>query len=344
MIANDIKKLALFRLSAVGDVVMMVPVIRALQRTYPGINITWITSRLAYKLLEGLSGTDFIVIDKPDSVSSYLKVREQLKPYSFDVLLAAQASLRANMIYPLIKAKRKIGFDRTRSRDAHGLFVKERIPFVREHLMDGFMRFAQALGVTDTLMKWDLPIDSEQWDWAKQQLAVKQGPWMAVNPMASKPERNWFVERYAEVIDRAHKEWKVNVVLTGGPSEEEKAFSRAIADKTTTDCLVLTGNTNLKQMAALLGSVNVLLAPDTGPAHIATAMNTPVVGLYAVAPPELSGPYLSQNLVVNRYPDAVATILNEDPNTVAWGKRVHSNEAMKLIMVDDVMNKLREVF
>lgn len=340
----ELKQLALFRLSAVGDVIMMVPVVRAIQRKFPNLPVTWITSRLAYQILEGLSGIQFIVIDKPDSIASFLKVRRQLQGQTYDVLLAAQASLRANILFPFIKAKRKIGFDQTRSRDAHGLFVKERISFEREHLMDGFMRFAKALGVTDTSLTWNLPIDEGHLNWAKQQMSVKSGPWLAINPMASKRERDWLIPRYVDVIDKACERWKLNVVLTGGPSEEEKVFSHAIADKTKTECLVLTGKTNLKQMAALLGSVDALLAPDTGPAHIATAMNTPVIGLYAVAPPELSGPYLSQDLVVNKYPEAVATILNEDPNTVAWGKRVHSPEAMKLITVDDVMQKLAVVF
>lgn len=322
----------------------LVRLIRALQRAYPNLKITWITSRLAYSILEGLSGTQFIVIDKPHSLSSYLTVRQQVRGKSYDVLLAAQASLRANLIYPLIKAPRKIGFDRQRARDAHGMFVNERVGFAREHLMDGFMRFAKTLGVTDTSLVWDLPITEVQRDWAKEQLSIKSGPWLAVNPMASKSERNWLISRYVELIDRAAEQWKLNVVLTGGPGADEKAMSAAIADKTKTDCLVLTGKTNLKQMAALLAEADALVAPDTGPVHIATAMNTPVIGLYAVAPPELSGPYLSQSLVVNKYPDAVASILKENPETVAWGKRVHSPEAMALIAVDNVMEKLREVF
>ena len=343
MRTTELKQLALFRLSAVGDVVMMVPVIRAIQRTYPALTITWITSQLAYGILAGLPGVDFIVIDKPNSFASFLKVRRQLQPYCFDVLLAAQASLRANLIYPLIKAPRKIGFDLNRARDAHRFFVNERVDFEREHLLDGFMRFAKVLGVADTSVEWNLPVSEEQQIWAKQQLSVKSGPWLAVNPMASKPERNWLIERYISVIDQAAKKWGVNVVLTGGPSAEEQQVSQAIADKVSTDCLVLTGKTNLKQMAALLAAVDVLLAPDTGPVHIATAMNTPVVGLYAVAPPELSGPYLSQHLVINKYPEAVATLLKEDPETVAWGKRVHTLEAMKMIHVDEVIDKLGEV-
>jgi len=340
----ELKQLALFRLSAIGDVVMMVPVVRALQRSYPDLRITWVTGRMAYSLLEGLSGVEFIVIDKPNSLSSYMQCRRQLRRQSFDVVFAAQASLRANLLYPFMKAPIKIGFDATRSRDAHGLFINRRIDFSKEHLLDGFMRFAKLLGVSDEPLEWNLSIGTTHHDWAQQQLSIKQGRWLAINPMASKRERDWFVDRYVDVIDQAVERWGVNVVLTGGPSDAEKAFSQAIAEKTKTDCLVLTGETNLKQMAALLGAVDVLLAPDTGPVHIATAMGTPVIGMYAVAPAELSGPYLSQALSINKYPDAVKKFLKEDPEKVAWGKRVHTQEAMGLITVDDVMQKLSSVF
>jgi heptosyltransferase I len=341
---SKIKSLALFRLSAIGDVVMMVPVIRSLQDTYPNIKITWITSPMAHQLLDGLSGVDFLVIDKPTSLSTYLDCRTQLRPYKFDVLLAAQASLRANLIYPLIKAPIKIGFDKVRSRDAHGLFVNRRVDFAKEHLLDGFMRFSQYLGVDTKTPRWDMPIDAVHHAFAAQQLSIKEGPWLAINPMASKRERDWFVDRYVDVIDQAVARWGVNVVLTGGPGDTEKAFSQSIADRTKADCLVLTGQTNLKQLAALLAAVDVLLAPDTGPVHIATAMGTKVIGLYAVAPSLLSGPYCSKDWVIDKYPQAVEKFLKEDPASVAWGTRVHTQDAMGLITVDDVIGKLGEVF
>jgi heptosyltransferase I len=113
--------------------------------------------------------------------------------------------------------------------------------------------------------------------------------------------------------------------------------------KATNRTLNLIGETNPKQLAAILAKAKVLVAPDTGPVHIATAVDTPVVGLYAVASPELSGPYHSQNLVVNRFPDAVRTILGKDPDEVPWKTRVKSSRAMELITVKDVISKLETV-
>lgn len=343
MQTTHLKRLALFRLSAIGDVVMMIPVVRAIQRHYPNCEITWITSQSAYPILEGLSGVKFIVIDKPNSIFSFLRVGRLLRKNAYDVLLAAQASLRANLLYPFIKAPRKIGFDKQRSRDGHHFFVNEQITFKEEHLLDGFMRFAKALGVSDNHLEWGLPIPQEAIHWAKTVLSKHSGRWVAINPMASKVERNWLELNYVALIDELHRRHKVNIVLTGGPSALETALSERIASASKAPCLVLTGKTNLKQLAALLGEVDCLIAPDTGPVHIATAMSTPVIGLYAVAPSKLSGPYRSQSLVIDKYSEAVERYLNCSSTEVGWGKRVHHPDAMSLISVDQVLEKVGEV-
>jgi heptosyltransferase I len=160
--------------------------------------------------------------------------------------------------------------------------------------------------------------------------------------MASKPERLWRPESYAALINACLDRWKCNIVLTGGPSNAERQLGEGLAAKSSDPnrVLNLVGQTTPKQLAAVLARVKVLVAPDTGPVHIATAMGTPVVGLYAVAPPELSGPYHSQHLVVNRFPEAVRTILGRDPQSVRWKTRVKSPRAMDLITVSDVLGKL----
>ena len=146
------------------------------------------------------------------------------------------------------------------------------------------------------------------------------------------------------MIDGCIQRWDVNVVLTGGSSERQHNFGEEVLKRVgkRQRVLNLIGQTNPKQLAAVLAKVKVLVAPDTGPVHIATAVGTPVVGLYAVAPPELSGPYHSQHLVVNRFPEAVRTILGKDPERVPWKTRVKSSRAMALITVEDVFAKLEK--
>jgi heptosyltransferase I len=188
-----------------------------------------------------------------------------------------------------------------------------------------------------------LPLTEADASFARQRLP--EGRWVAVNPAASKPERTWLPERYAAVIDEAVERWNCNVTLTGGPGAEERAFGDDVLRRVRNSQRVINsiGETTHKQLAAVLARVKVLIAPDTGPVHIASAVGTPVVGLYAVAPPELSGPYHSQELVVNRFPDAVRTILGKDPDKVRWKTRVKSRRAMELITVEDVLAKLETV-
>lgn len=335
--------LALVRLSALGDVTLAVPLVRTLRAAYPGARLTWITSPVAFSLLEGLPGVEFVVIDKPTGFADYRNLARRLRGRRFDALLALQANLRVNFIYPLINADIKLGFDRRRAREGQCLFTNQRIRFAREHLLDSFLAFGRALGVKHSLIAWDLPLGEADLAFAEHQLAG-DGPLLAVNPAASKAERNWDVERYVAVLRAAHARWKVGVVLTGGSQPDEIDLGGRIAAQVPGRVVNLIGKTTPKQLAAVLKRSDCLLAPDTGPAHIAVAVGTPVVGLYAVAPPELSGPYFYPDLIVNKYPQAVRTLLGRDPETVPWNTRVHKEGAMALIQVEDVLEKLELVF
>jgi heptosyltransferase I len=339
-----IQQLAIVRLSALGDVTLLLPVIETLKRAAPQARITWITGTFAYQLLEGYPGVEFIVFDKRRGLGAYLDLRRQLQGRRFDALLAMQASWRANFIYPLISAPVKIGFDRERARDGQWLFTNRRIPFARQHLLDSFFAFLGALGIGERVMEWNLPITEDDRSWAAARAPRGHAPVLVVNPGASKAEREWPVERLIEVIRAAQSRWGAQVILTGGPGAREQSAGATIMAAVSTGITNLIGETTPKKLAAVLAHADCLLAPDTGPVHIAGAVGTPVVGLYAVAPPELSGPYLYPDLVVNRYPEAVRTILGQDPQTVSWTTRVHRGEPMRLIEVADVLAKLAQVF
>ena len=337
------QRICLVRLSALGDVCLAVPLVRTLQHAFPEAQITWITTAPMLQLLEGLDGVEFVLAQKASHPLAYLAFYRRMRRRTFDVLLGAQASFRAHFLYPLIHAERKIGFARSEARDAHYFFVTEHVRGRREHLLDSFLAFAEALGATKRIVEWRLPITALDHAFAEKHLG--SGQWVAMNPMASKPERNWLPERYAAVIDACIRRWGMNVVLTGGPSAREREFGREVLRRTAKPerVLDLVGRTTPRQLAAILGRAKVLVAPDTGPVHIATAMGTPVVGLYAVARPELTGPYNSQHLVVNRFPEAVRTILGKGADEVSWKTRVKSLRAMELITVEDVLRKLEQV-
>lgn len=335
-----IKSICLVRLSALGDVLMTVPLVRTLQSNFPQAKITWIISRPAYDLVEGIDNVEFIAINKPNSLHDYWQFYKRLRHSRFDVLLAAQASFRANLLYPLIKATRKIGYDKLRAKDGHGLFINESISPGQDHTLVGFTKFAQVLGVPATDLRWDLPISEADYNWARAHLPG-QGPILLVNPAASKPERSWLVARYVDVIRQAQQRWHMQVVLTGGPGAYDRELADAIRQQLPY-CIDLVGKTKPKQLLAVIKLSQLMLCPDTGPSHMAAAVGTPVVALHAVTSAEVSGPYPFRHLAVDCYPQAVEQVLKKNLQDNVWGTHAHGADTMKLVTVDAVLAKMAE--
>ena len=329
--------IAIVRFSALGDVVMVSAAVRALQRSLPDATITWITSPLAFALLKGMDGVHFEVMEKPRSLADYRAFYRAFRSRQFDVVLAMQANLRINLLYPALHAPVKIGFDRTRAREGQWLFCNRRIPFTDSHLVDSFLSFVETLSGSPTSAIWDLPVDESDLDWAREQLQKLPKPWVAIHPHASKAERNWLPERYAEVVKETVIRWQCGVLLTGGNSPSEVSLCDQLAQLAPGHTLNLCGKSTPKQLAALLSLADVLIAPDTGAVHIARAMDTPVIGLYAVASPKLTGPYRQLEYCVDRYPQAVKKYLGKESGQLPWNTRVHHPDAMSLIEVADVM-------
>lgn len=336
-----IKSICIVRLSALGDTLMIVPLIRTLQANLPHVCLTWVISRPAYDLVEGMDGVEFIVIDKPNSMFDYWHFNKQMRTRTFDVLLAAQASFRANLLYPLIRATRKIGYDSLRAKDGHGWVIDEAITPGKDHTLEGFLRFSEALGIKKRDIRWDLPLRPSDREWARAHLPSTSGPLLLVNPAASKPERSWLIDRYIAVIREAQSRWHAAVVLIGGPGAYDKALGEQISAAVTVTNLI--GKTKPKQLLALIEQAQVLLCPDTGPSHMAAAVATPVVALHAVTSADVSGPYVYRHLAVDCYPEAVEKVLKKTAETNIWGTHAHGDETMSLVSVDAVLSKLELV-
>src|SRR5258705_3309903 len=220
----NLQRICLVRLSALGDVCLMVPLVRTLQHAFPQATISWITSAPMLGLLEGLSGVEFVVADKANHPFGYWNFYRRMKNRSFDVLLCTQASFRAHFLYPLIRAPIKIGFNKKEARDSHRWFVNRHLSGTHEHLLDSFLRFARALGATESSVDWRLSLSDADRRFAEEHLKSNVTAWIAVNPVASKPERTWLPDRYAAVIDACIARWDVGVVLTGRFSRRQGSF------------------------------------------------------------------------------------------------------------------------
>lgn len=341
------KRLCILRLSAIGDTCHTVPVVRAIQRAWPETELTWIVGRVEHELLVGLAGVEFVILDKRRGLAGYGDVRARLRRRRFDVLLHMHASMRANLVSLLVSADVRVGMDRARARDGQWLFCNRRISArPRQHVMDGLLEFARVLGIEPGELRWDIPVPEEDRAFAERHIDGT-GPVLVISPVTGqrlRNYRNWRAERYAAAADHASQRYGARVLLCGGSTRLENDYGREISGQSRCEVVNLIGKTTLKQLLALLERATVLLCPDSGPAHMATAVGTSVVGLYATSNRHRSGPYLSQHLVADSYPRAVERAFGKGVGEIRWGRRVRDPDAMDLIGVADVIHKLDAAF
>src|SRR5687767_14654141 len=185
------RSICILRLSALGDATHVVPLVRTLAQAFPGAAITWIVGRLEHRLVGDIPGVEFIVVDKKAGLGAFGALRSALRGRRFDVLLQCQVALRANLLSALVRARRRIGYDRARSKDLHGLFVRERIPDRPGiHVLDAIGSFAEPLGARQRDVRWEIPIPEEAHAFAREHLPGEQ-PTLVVSPCSSHPVRNW---------------------------------------------------------------------------------------------------------------------------------------------------------
>ncbi|MBM7456322.1 heptosyltransferase I [Oceanisphaera litoralis] len=322
------QSICLLRLSAIGDCCHAIALVQAIQRQWPQTRITWITGKIEAQLLQLLPDVEVIVFNKAAGIRGYLDLWKQLRGRRFDVLLHMQAALRASLASLGIRATHRLGFERERAKDGQWLFTNHKVAATGEHVVEGFMGFGQALGLTDFTPNWELPIPAEAEQWAAPYAEYQ--PLLLICPAASKAYKNWTAEGYAALADHA-RDKGMQVILIGSPAQQERDLAEKICNLTDNIADNLVGQTSLPQLLALIKVARLLVAPDTGPTHMATLVNTPVLGLYAHHNPRRTGPYRCRDYVVSVYDEALLAETGKRAEQVPWRTRVKDPDAMQRI-------------
>ncbi|MGY2575665.1 glycosyltransferase family 9 protein [Vibrio sp. C8] len=329
------QSLCILRLSAIGDVCNTIATVQAIQHQWPTTQITWITGALEAKLLESIDGVELIVFDKKKGWRAYQQLWSILKGRQFDALLHMQYAFRASIATLGIKARYKLGFDAKRSQDFQTLFTNVKVPSPNKpHVLEGLMAFAHEIGVEDITPKWHLNYSQQDGSWAQSYLSTSKRNLVLV-PGASKSYKNWHAEGYSQLIQHVRsKSW--NVILAGSPAKVETDLAESILTLYQDGVTNLVGKSSLMQMLALLDKCDLVIAPDTGPAHMANAMNTPVIGLYAHHNPQRTGPYQYLDYVVSIWEQAIEEQTGKSAQQLSWRSRVKDKHAMNKIISDQV--------
>ena len=339
-------QICILRLSALGDCCHALSVVQYLRDKFPNSKVVWIIGKTEHQLFKGISEVDFVVIDKSKLFRSLCDCFFELRKFRFDVLLNMHASATANLISLSVRAKRKIGFDKERARDGQKWFCTESIRAIpNQHVAEGMMGFITQLNAETTSPKWQ-PLNLEPEEEQIRDHIDSERLTCLISPCSSqrygdKYNRSWPSTNFIEIIRYLSEQKGVQTIITGGTSPIEKQYVDHFKSQELGKNVVnLMGRTTIRQMASLIKMSDFVISPDSGPAHIATIMNKPVIGLYAMSNPDRTGPYKSKELLVNRYPEALSKFLGKSVVDVKWGQKVKTPKAMALIQPADVMKKI----
>lgn len=331
------REVLIVMLSALGDAVHVLPVLNAIKRAWPDARITWIIQPVPHQLVKNHEAVDeFIVFRRrrgAQALQSYRELRHPLRGRQFDLLINLQVYMKAGLITALAHADIKLGFDRRRARDLNWLFTTHRIPpRATGHVQDQYFEFIEYLGIDPQPVEWRFHLTADERA-AQAEFFADLGRTCAIVVGTSKPQKNWAPERYARVIDQLETDLGVRCILIGGPAPIERAAAAQIMDLARVKPINALAD-DVRRVLWLLAGSSLVISPDTGPLHLARALDRPVIGLYGYTNPKRYGPYRKfQDLVVDGY----ARFPGEDyPLSTEYRE-----DGMQRITVEAVLEKVK---
>jgi len=329
-----LNRVGIVMMSAVGDAVHVLPVINAIKRHRASSRITWVLQPGPATLVRDHPAVDEVVLfDRSRGWQAFVDMRRALAQRPQDVVLALQVYFKAGIVTAMTQSPIKLGFDRARARDLNWLFTTERIPArpVGQHVQDQYFEFLQALGIPHEPVTWNLGPWQGEREAQRAFFAPFDRPAAAIVVATSKPEKDWPPERWARVVDALWSDFGVQAVLVGGRSPRELHAEQVIMAQSAHRPRSALGS-GLRPLVGILDGAALVLAPDTGPLHMAVALNRPVISLMGYTNPKRTGPYRRfHDLIVDAYGDP-----GED-YPVSMENRPGR---MSRIQVDDVLAKV----
>ncbi len=333
-------RLLVIRLGAMGDILHALPAVTALRLAHPAWVIDWVVEprwRALFTAEDSLGRTTSCPLlnrllfaptkdwrAAPFSQKAHHEIkllRRTLRSGEYDAVLDLQGAIRSAVIGYMAGCRRRIGEDQPRERAAR-LFFTERVPTHGAHVNEQDLELASAVAGDELApAKPLLPTDPAAEAWADQLLSPSPTQLaVVINPGAGWGAKRWPVERYAVVaqglIDRG-----LRILVNAGPREEPLADAISQATKGAATPL----HCSLEQLIALTRRASLVVAGDTGPLHLACALERPVVGIYGPTDPSRNGPFGTRFKVLRspesrrdhtRHPEPESGLLTIQPEDV----------------------------
>ncbi|HEX6039063.1 glycosyltransferase family 9 protein [Longimicrobium sp.] len=322
-------------LTGLGDVIHGLPIVNALKADDPSRRITWVVEPMPSAALRHHPSIDEVVVyHKKQGLRGIRQLRRDLAGGRFDLAINFNVYIKSAWPTLLSGAPHRLGFGRDRAMEGTWLAANHHLPAgPRAHTQDLFFEFLQHLGLPKPeTPEWRITFTPEER--AEQARFVAENrPVVALVPASANAKKDWLADRYARVVDALERDFGYRTMLIGGPGAREQAIAREIMDRAEHTPIWALGD-SVRRLMWLIDSAQLLIAPDTGPVHIARALGVPVVGLFGHTNPWRVGPYQAyEDLWIDRYTEP-----GEAPDPSNWMPKLGR---MEDITVDDVLERVQ---
>ncbi len=296
-------RILIVRLSAIGDVIHTMPVACALREHFPQAFVAWVVEDRAAALLRGHEAIDELIalprgwLKSPRCV---WRLSRRLRNLKFDAALEVQGLTKAAIVARLSAAPRRIGFGHPWGRELTQWLNNELVDTPGLHIVQRNLQLLQPLGIRSPKIRFMVPEHPADRETAEQIIArhgLEDG-FVIINPGAGWPSKLWPTDRFAAVARHLGKKWNLPTLIAWA-GEEEMQMSLLIGMGSEGHAQIAPPTT-LTELAALARRAKLFIGSDTGPLHLAAAVDTPCIGLYGPWPANIHGPFGPQHIALQK--------------------------------------------
>ncbi len=309
---SKIKKVLVFRTDRVGDVLLSIPAIRALQQSFPKAQISVVVQKSFACLLEGCLNIKTIITYNKKRDNGFwgtLKFIINLRKKRFDLAVVLNPKKRSNIIAFLSGIPYRLGYQHK-----WGFLLNYRVDDKKyegkKHEIEYNLNLVANIGAYTDDKNFYITVKKEDEDFIdfllKKSKVKNNECLIAIHPGSSCHSKMWRIDRFAQVGQRIKdKRQKAIIIIIGSKEEEElgKTLERLIQKRVVN----LTGKLNLDQLAALFKRCSLLISTDSGPVHIAGAVGLKSIVIFGRNLPGLSparwGPRGKDDVILHNPPD-----------------------------------------
>jgi lipopolysaccharide heptosyltransferase I len=289
--------------SAIGDVVHALPVLARVKKTWPAARVSWLVTPACSGLLEGHPLLDEVILfDRkrfghwwrhPRLAMELRRFTRGLKARQFDLVIDLQGLFRSGWLAQKTGAPARVGF--ANARELAWAFYTHRVPIetMEQHAISRYLALAKSIGCGEGPVEFPFATTEGDREYVRALLRSENRVAEATQPTARyavlMPGTNWEtkrwpVEKFAGLVQPLKERFGLVSVLAGG------ADAAAMANDLS-GAINLAGKTSLKQLTALLEGAALVVANDSGPMHIASALGRPLVTPFGPTNPIRTGPF-----------------------------------------------------